>query len=95
MNLGETYLVTENGNERLGKQKLDLVVLLASPVHNPVSFQYFHSLSKAQLKQHQNLALFLEPAENKLIKIKFQLTIYSYPVLFSARGENDLINFFF
>ena len=27
MNLGETYLVTENGNERLGKQKLDLVVL--------------------------------------------------------------------
>ena len=27
MNLGETYLVTENGNERLGKQKLDLVEL--------------------------------------------------------------------
>ena len=27
MNLGEIYLVTENGNERLGKQKLDLVVL--------------------------------------------------------------------
>ena len=27
MNLGETYLVTENGNERLGKQRLDLVVL--------------------------------------------------------------------
>jgi len=27
MNLGETYLVTESGNERLGKQKLDLVVL--------------------------------------------------------------------
>jgi Xaa-Pro dipeptidase len=27
MNLGETYFVTENGNERLGKQKLDLVVL--------------------------------------------------------------------
>tara|TARA_B100000787_G_scaffold131934_1_gene100810 strand:+ start:393 stop:1544 length:1152 start_codon:yes stop_codon:yes gene_type:complete len=27
MNLGETYLVTENGNERLGKQKLDLIVL--------------------------------------------------------------------
>jgi Xaa-Pro dipeptidase len=27
MNLGETYLVTEMGNERLGKQKLDLVVL--------------------------------------------------------------------
>ena len=27
MNLGETYLVTENGNERLGKSKLDLVVL--------------------------------------------------------------------
>jgi Xaa-Pro dipeptidase len=27
MNLGETYLVTENGNERLGKQKLDLVFL--------------------------------------------------------------------
>jgi len=25
MNLGETYLVTENGNERLGKKKLDLV----------------------------------------------------------------------
>ena len=25
MNLGETYLVTKNGNERLGKQKLDLV----------------------------------------------------------------------
>ena len=27
MNLGETYLVTETGNERLGKQKLNLVVL--------------------------------------------------------------------
>ena len=27
MNLGETYLVTKNGNERLGKHKLDLVVL--------------------------------------------------------------------
>ena len=27
MNLGETYLVTEKGNERLGKQKTDLVVL--------------------------------------------------------------------
>ena len=25
MNLGETYLVTENGNERLGKKKIDLV----------------------------------------------------------------------
>ena len=27
MNLGETYLVTKDGNERLGKQKLDLIVL--------------------------------------------------------------------
>jgi len=27
MNLGETYLVTEDGNKRLGKQKLDLVIL--------------------------------------------------------------------
>ena len=27
MNLGETYLVNEKGNERLGKQKLDLVIL--------------------------------------------------------------------
>ena len=27
MNLGETYLVTKNGNERLGQQKLDLVTL--------------------------------------------------------------------
>ena len=27
MNLGETYLVTKNGNERLGNQKLDLVTL--------------------------------------------------------------------
>ena len=27
MNLGETYLVTDAGNERLGKQKLDLVIL--------------------------------------------------------------------
>ena len=27
MNLGETYLITDNGNERLGKQKLDLVIL--------------------------------------------------------------------
>jgi Xaa-Pro dipeptidase len=27
MNLGETYIVTKDGNERLGKQKLDLVVL--------------------------------------------------------------------
>ncbi len=27
MNLGETYLVTEHGNERLGKQRLDLITL--------------------------------------------------------------------
>ncbi len=27
MNLGETYLVTKNGNERLGNHKLDLVIL--------------------------------------------------------------------
>ena len=27
MNLGETYLVTESGNERLGNQKLDLIIL--------------------------------------------------------------------
>ena len=27
MNLGETYLVTDKGNERLGNQKLDLVTL--------------------------------------------------------------------
>ena len=27
MNLGETYLVTKKGNERLGKQKIDLVVV--------------------------------------------------------------------
>ena len=27
MNLGETYVVNEKGNERLGKQKLDLVIL--------------------------------------------------------------------
>ena len=27
LNCGWTYLVTETGNERLGKQKLDLVVL--------------------------------------------------------------------
>jgi len=27
MNLGETYLITDKGNERLGKQKLDLVIL--------------------------------------------------------------------
>jgi len=26
MNLGETYLVTETGNERLGRKKLGLVV---------------------------------------------------------------------
>ena len=26
MNLGETYLITETGNERLGKKKLDLVI---------------------------------------------------------------------
>ena len=27
MNLGETYLVTKNGNKRLGQQKLDMVIL--------------------------------------------------------------------
>ena len=27
MNLGETYLVTKDGNKRLRKQKLDLVIL--------------------------------------------------------------------
>ena len=26
MNLGETYLITNSGNERLGKKKLDLVI---------------------------------------------------------------------
>ena len=26
MNLGETYLITDSGNQRLGKKKLDLVV---------------------------------------------------------------------
>ena len=26
MNLGETYLVTSNGNERLGNKKMDLVI---------------------------------------------------------------------
>jgi Xaa-Pro dipeptidase len=26
MNLGETYIVTDHGNERLGKLKLDLVI---------------------------------------------------------------------
>ena len=26
MNLGETYLITSSGNERLGKKKLDLVI---------------------------------------------------------------------
>ena len=26
MNLGETYLLTDTGNERLGKKKLDLVI---------------------------------------------------------------------
>ena len=36
MNLGETYLVTETGNERLGNQKLDLVVLQGQL---PVSYQ--------------------------------------------------------
>ena len=27
MNLGETYLIKEKNNERLGKKKLDLVIL--------------------------------------------------------------------
>ena len=27
MNFGKTHLITESGNERLGKQKLDLVIL--------------------------------------------------------------------
>ena len=27
MNLGETYLITKSGNERLGKKKLDLIIL--------------------------------------------------------------------
>ena len=27
MNLGETYLVTDEGNKRLGNKKLDLIVL--------------------------------------------------------------------
>ena len=26
MNLGETYLITSSGNERLGKKRLDLVI---------------------------------------------------------------------
>ena len=26
MNLGETYLLTNNGNERLGRKKIDLVI---------------------------------------------------------------------
>ena len=39
MNLGETYLVTENGNERLGKQKMDLVVLQASRFKSGIKSQ--------------------------------------------------------
>jgi Xaa-Pro dipeptidase len=27
MNLGETYLVTNEGNERMGNQKLDLIIV--------------------------------------------------------------------
>ena len=43
INLGETYLVTETGNERLGKQKLDLVVLqgLSSSLSPSLNKFYF------------------------------------------------------
>ena len=34
INLGETNLVTENGNERLGKQKLDLWIFSYFLQHN-------------------------------------------------------------
>ena len=40
MNLGETDLVTEDGNERLGKQKLDLVVLQGLVVSLAYSLKY-------------------------------------------------------
>ena len=34
INLSKTYLVTESGNKRLGKQKLDLVVLYTNGKFN-------------------------------------------------------------
>ena len=34
MNLGKTYFVTENGNERLGEQKLDLLIFSYFLQHN-------------------------------------------------------------
>ena len=34
MNLGGTNLVTENGNKRLGKQKLDLLIFSYFLQHN-------------------------------------------------------------
>ena len=37
MNLGETYLVTNAGNERLGKKKLDLVIGLKLTGKNKVN----------------------------------------------------------
>ena len=49
MNLGETYLVTENGNERLGKQKLDLVFLWASSTKS-----YKVSITKLNYNTHYN-----------------------------------------
>jgi Xaa-Pro dipeptidase len=41
MNLGETYLVTETGNERLGKQKLDLVILYDCHLSSNKKFTIF------------------------------------------------------
>ena len=34
IDLDETYIVTENGNERLGKQKLDLLIFSYFLQHN-------------------------------------------------------------
>ena len=51
MNLGETYLVTETGNERLGKQKLDLMILQVFIKIIPLIIFYKQIISSLKIAQ--------------------------------------------
>ena len=58
MNLGETYLVTETGNERLGKKKLDLVVLQVARFKSGIKSQ---KIPTVRLLPHSKWAFIVVP----------------------------------
>ena len=59
MNLGGEYLVTETGNERFGKEKLDLVVLYGLGYSLPVKSYRVFSFYFLQAKTQKILLIIL------------------------------------